>query len=150
MHCHTTASSELVICPGCGRELREAPPKVLTYGTPVLLALVLILLLVTQWHRISPVAWARANLVRGVGIVEELSSSIEPEMVIVMTPIVEGTDNHGTGNNNNGNNNNGNLVLSAANDAVAIAPAVSLVTSDTQAIAMADVSVARPTLQVDK
>ncbi len=88
MHCHTTASSELVVCPGCGRELREAPPKLITIGVPALLALLLVVLAGTQWARISPIAWARTNLVRGVGLVEDISASIEPEMVIVMTPIV--------------------------------------------------------------
>src|SRR5690349_1735140 len=83
MHCNTTASSELVVCPGCGRELREAPPKVVTYGAPVALALLLALVIITQWHRITPIAWARANILRGVTMVEEVSSSIEPEMVIV-------------------------------------------------------------------
>jgi len=123
VHCHTVASSELVVCPGCGRELREAPPKLLTYGAPVVLALLLAVLLVTQWHRISPVAWARTNLLRGVGMVEEISSSIEPEMVIVMTPVVEGSDNHSFGSDANG------IILAA--------PGENIVVSDTQAVALA-------------
>lgn len=89
MHCNRVASSELVVCPGCGRELREAPPKLLTFGAPVVLTVLLVALLVTQWERINPIAWARSNLVRGVVLVENMSARIEPEMVIMMTPIVE-------------------------------------------------------------
>lgn len=88
MHCHTTCSSELVVCSGCGRELREAPPKLMTVGAPAVMALLLVALLVTQWGRISPIAWARTNLVRGVVLVEGISASIEPEVIIVMTPIM--------------------------------------------------------------
>jgi LysM repeat protein len=88
MHCSTTASSELTLCPGCGRELREAPPKLLTYGAPALVALLLVFVLVSQWERVSPIAWVRSNLMRGVVIVENVGASIEPEVVIVMTPIV--------------------------------------------------------------
>ncbi len=91
MHCHTTASSELTLCPHCGRELREAPPKLMTVGAPALLALLLVILVATQWSRINPVTWARTNLVRGVVLVEDISARIEPEMVIVMTPIVPET-----------------------------------------------------------
>jgi LysM repeat protein len=115
MHCHTTASSELVICPGCGRELREAPPKLMTYGVPALLALLLVTLIATQWQRVSPIAWARTNLVRGVGLVENISASIEPEMVIVMTPIVEETPDSA-------------FIVMSGDDAVI---------SDTQAVALA-------------
>lgn len=89
LHCNTLASSELVVCPGCGRELREASPKFVTIGVPTVLALLLVVVIVSQWERISPIAWARANLIRGVVVVENLSQSIEPEMLIVMTPIVE-------------------------------------------------------------
>ena len=93
MHCHTTCSSELVVCSGCGRELREAPPKLMTVGAPVLVAVLLVAVLITQWGRISPITWARTNLVRGVVLVEGISASIEPEVVIVMTPIVQESNN---------------------------------------------------------
>jgi LysM repeat protein len=123
MHCHTPASSELIVCPGCGRELREAPSKVTTLGVPALLALLLMALVVSQWERVSPIAWARSNLVRGVILVEDLSASIEPEMVIVMTPIVEeGVD---------------------GSDGSAVA-ADSMIVSGTQAVAMAAESVVTP------
>src|SRR5688572_11840876 len=49
MHCRVQASSELVVCPGCGRELREAPPKLVTLGIPAVLALLLVGLVVSQW-----------------------------------------------------------------------------------------------------
>lgn len=91
MHCHMTASSELVVCPGCGRELREAPPKLVTVGAPALAALLIVALLASQWGRISPVTWARTNLVRGVVLVEDIGARLEPEMVIVMTPVVPET-----------------------------------------------------------
>jgi LysM repeat protein len=66
----------------------------------------------------SPVAWVRANLMRGVVIVENVSASIEPEVVIVMTPIVPGADGS-----------------SAANG---------VVVSDTQGVAMAAESLITP------
>lgn len=94
MHCHTICRSELVVCSGCGRELCEAPPKLMTVGAPALVALLLVALLVTQWGRISPISWARTNLVRGVVLVEGISASIEPEVVIVMTPIVPDADDN--------------------------------------------------------
>lgn len=90
MHCHTTASSELTVCPGCGRELRQAPPKLMTVGAPAVLALLLVFVLGSQWERINPVSWLRSNLARGVVLVEDISARIEPEVVIVMTPIVQG------------------------------------------------------------
>lgn len=44
-HCHHQASSQLVICPSCGRHLHPAPSRLLTWGVPVLLALLIGLLL---------------------------------------------------------------------------------------------------------
>jgi LysM repeat protein len=114
MHCYTQASSELVVCPGCGRELREAPPKLVTLGLPVVLALLLVALVVSQWERVSPIAWARSNFLRGVILMEGLSASFEPEMVIVMTPIVENSAGSAMGN----------------------APAESLVVHNPQAVAL--------------
>jgi LysM repeat protein len=58
-------------------------------------------------------------LLRGIILMEDLSASIEPEMVIVMTPIVE--DSVGEEGN--------------ASD-VAAAPAESIIVSDTQAVAL--------------
>lgn len=122
MHCHTVASSELVLCPGCGRELREAPPKLVTYGAPALLSLLLVTVLVTQWERISPIAWARTYLANGVVLVENIGASVEPEMVIVMTPIVE----------------------EAASSSLAVVADANAVVSDTQVVAMAQASVVTP------
>jgi LysM repeat protein len=87
-HCATLAISSLTVCPGCGRELREAPPHLLRYGAPLLAASVLLLLMGLVWTRLSPLNWARNNLARGVTLVEGIGASLEPQMVIVMTPIV--------------------------------------------------------------
>lgn len=87
-HCATQASSALTVCPGCGRELHEAPPRLLSYGAPALAAVVLFFLLSFAWTQLRPLNWARNNLVRGVTLVEDLGASLEPEVVIVMTPIV--------------------------------------------------------------
>ncbi|MCB0188741.1 MAG: hypothetical protein KDE31_30940, partial [Caldilineaceae bacterium] len=127
MHCHTTCSSELVVCSGCGRELREAPPKLMTVGAPAVLALLLVAVLVTQWGRISPIAWARTNLVRGVVLVEGISASIEPEVIIVMTPIVPDANT---------------TTISLNPLAVGIGDAEAVEAGDTQAVAMAPESVA--------
>ncbi len=88
VHCATSASSALTVCPGCGREFRAAPPHLLRYGAPALAACVLLVLLSLVWTRLSPLNWARNNLARGVLLVEDIGASLEPEMVIVMTPIV--------------------------------------------------------------
>jgi LysM repeat protein len=96
--------------------LREAPPKLVTVGAPALLALLLVALVATQWQRVSPIAWVRENLMRGVVIVENVGASIEPEVVIVMTPIVPDS--------------------SGASDSVIV--------SDTQSVAMAAESLVTP------
>lgn len=44
-HCHHQASSQLVICPSCGRHLHPAPSRLLTWGVPLLLALLIGVLL---------------------------------------------------------------------------------------------------------
>jgi LysM repeat protein len=59
-----------------------------SYGVPALAAVVLLFLFSFAWTQLRPLNWARSNLVRGVTLVEDLGASLEPEMVIVMTPIV--------------------------------------------------------------
>ncbi len=44
-HCHHQASSQLVICPSCGRHLRPAPSRLLSWGLPLLLALLIAVVL---------------------------------------------------------------------------------------------------------
>jgi LysM repeat protein len=135
MHCKTHASSELIVCPGCGRELREAPPKLVTIGAPALLALLLVMLVATQWERVSPITWARSNLVRGVTIVEDISANMDPAVVIVMTPIVttpiaeaagENADNN---NVDNVENNVEAVAMAAAESPATLAPATDVATT---------------------
>lgn len=86
-HCAREASSELVVCPGCGRELREAPSRILTWGAPVLLVALFFVVLSTQWDRANPISWAFSRFSSGVALVGDLGERIEPEIVIVMTPV---------------------------------------------------------------
>src|SRR5690606_37714886 len=88
-HCAQRASSELVVCPGCGRELREAPPRILTWGVPVLMVALFFVVISSQWERVNPFSWARTHFPSGVALVSDISERIEPEIVIVMTPVVE-------------------------------------------------------------
>ncbi|HXF64322.1 MAG TPA: LysM peptidoglycan-binding domain-containing protein [Caldilineaceae bacterium] len=81
--CGGLASSELVLCPHCGRELHPAPPRLLTWGAPVILAGLLALMVASRWESGNPFAWARERLAAGLTVIGQ---RIEPEVVIVVTP----------------------------------------------------------------
>ena len=93
MHCGTQASSELVVCPGCCRELRAAPSPVLTWGAPVAVVLSFLIILGANWGNANPVRWVGDRVARSMDLVETIGASFEPEVVIVMTPIAN--DNAG-------------------------------------------------------
>lgn len=87
LYCGASASSELSICPSCCRELRAAPSPMLSWGMPVALVLLFMMVLAARWDDINPLAWARDRLSSGVALVETIGGNFEPELVIVMTPV---------------------------------------------------------------
>jgi LysM repeat protein len=95
-------------------------------GAPAILALLLVILIGSQWQRLSPIAWARANVLRGVVLVEDISASIEPEVVIVMTPIVAESGDQ------------------AATETLVVAPVEGAANDGSQAVAMAQESLVTP------
>ena len=81
--CGGSATSRLVICPHCGRELRAAAPRVLSWGLPLLAALLLLALLVSQWGRLSPFGWLGRQSAAAVSWVSELSASLDPRVAVL-------------------------------------------------------------------
>ncbi len=85
--CGGRASSELVICPHCGRELWPAPPRVLTWGAPALLVVLFAVVIGGRWAAGTPFSWVQVKLSEGLAMSGQLGKDIEPEVAIVMTPI---------------------------------------------------------------
>lgn len=87
--CGKSASSQLSLCPHCGRELRAAPSRWLTIGLPVLLGVLLLALLALQGGS-GPLGIVGAP-VRALGNwVSELSASLDPQITVIPS-----TDNMG-------------------------------------------------------
>src|SRR5690606_38437690 len=72
------------LCPHCGRELRPAPQRFLTWGVPAVLVALFLFVFITQWDSGNPLVWARDQLRAGFTVVGE---RIEPEIVLAVTPI---------------------------------------------------------------
>jgi LysM repeat protein len=98
-HCHQSASSALVLCPHCGRELQAAPPRWLTWGVPVLLAGLFLLLLANRWERNNPLTWLQAQSEQLSGIISIVDAGMEPtdDTVIVATGNEMLADSEGSG-----------------------------------------------------
>ena len=86
-HCRRVASAELTICPGCGRELKPAPPLFVTWGGPVVITIVALLMIVPVVGAIKPGRWLRSQFSSGLSMAVNFGEQLEPEVVIVMTPI---------------------------------------------------------------
>ena len=87
--CHKSASSSLVVCPHCGRELRAAPSRLLTWGVPVLVAVLLMGVLATRWNRGNAVNWLQAQVQRVTNFVSGLGERLQPDVSISMVPAGE-------------------------------------------------------------
>lgn len=81
--CGGSATSQLVICPHCGRELRAAAPRALSWGLPLLAALLLLALLVSQWGRLSPFGWLGRQSTAAVSWVSEFGASLDPQVAVL-------------------------------------------------------------------
>lgn len=94
--CGGTASSELTLCPHCGRELHAAPSRWLTIGMPAILGIILISLIAMQGSD-GPAGWI-GNRVRGAATwVRELSASLDPQIAIVPSTDSAATTLQGSG-----------------------------------------------------
>lgn len=84
--CGGKASAALVVCPHCGRELQAAPPRLLTWGAPLLLVALFGAVLLTQLGGASPVEWTQRQVDRMGMLVGDLSAQLQPDLTITMRP----------------------------------------------------------------
>jgi LysM repeat protein len=71
-YCKQRASSQLVICPGCGRELQPAGSMLLSVGLPGLLVALLAFTLVGRFG-FNPFNWAEAQMYGGLQVIENIA-----------------------------------------------------------------------------
>jgi len=88
-HCRHVASSELTICPGCGRELKPSLPLLATWGSVTAVTVLALLVLIPAVGAIRPGQWLRTQFSSGLSMAVSFGEQLEPEVVIVMTPIAE-------------------------------------------------------------
>ncbi len=81
-YCGKRASSELVICPHCGRELRPAPSRLLTWVLPGLVVAAFAAGIILG----NPLAWVGRPADSGQALVQETGQP-EAEANVVVTPI---------------------------------------------------------------
>lgn len=80
--CGKRASSELALCPHCGRELKAAPSRWLTIGLPALVGLLLVALLVLQAGS-GPLGMIGAP-VRALNTwISDLAVSLDPQVSVI-------------------------------------------------------------------
>ena len=84
--CGQSASSALVICPHCGRELHPAPPRLLTWGGPALLALLFFFLLANYLQNVNPLARLDAATDRVGSMLETVNAGIDAEEAVAGSP----------------------------------------------------------------
>lgn len=87
--CGGSASAALVVCPHCGRELQAAPPRLLTWGAPVVLILLFAAVLLTQLGSASPAAWTQRQAARVAGLVNDMGERLQPDITITTMSIGE-------------------------------------------------------------
>lgn len=84
--CHQPADASLVICPHCGRELHAAPSRLLTWGIPALVLLLLLGMLATRLSRGNPVNWVQTQVQRTTRFIGGLGERLQPEVSISLVP----------------------------------------------------------------
>lgn len=81
-HCGERSPAELTLCPFCGRELVSAPPRIFTWGIPVVLVALFLTIVVRQADGRNPVSWVQDRLsVEGMA-----SGEASRGLIVVMTP----------------------------------------------------------------
>ena len=78
-----------MVCPHCGRELQAAPPRLLTWGAPLLLILLFSAVLLAQIGGASPATWTQRQVGRIAALVESLGARLQPDITITTIPVVE-------------------------------------------------------------
>jgi LysM repeat protein len=83
--CGHRAPAELVICPHCGRELKPAPPRLLTWGAPILLIALFLFLLFARGNPLS--GWSQQVEKAVTFVVAPADSASVSGAVAVITPV---------------------------------------------------------------
>jgi LysM repeat protein len=78
-----------VVCPHCGRELQAAPPRLLTWGAPLILILLFAGALLAQPGGAGPVAWTQRQSARVAAWVGSLSARLQPDITITTIPVAD-------------------------------------------------------------
>ena len=77
----------LVVCPHCGRELQPAPPRLLTWGAPLLLVGLFGVVLLTQLGGANPGSWTQRQVERVSTFVGNISSQLQVDLSIAVQPL---------------------------------------------------------------
>ena len=85
--CGDKASAALVVCPHCGRELQAAPPRLLTWGAPLVLVALFGAVLLSQLGGANPVAWTQRQVGRVAAFVGDLGARVQPDLTITTRPV---------------------------------------------------------------
>jgi len=84
--CGGKAPAALMVCPHCGRELQPAPPRLLTWGAPLILILLFASVLLTQLNG-GPVAWTQRQAARVATLIDSLGARLQPDITITTIPV---------------------------------------------------------------
>lgn len=92
--CGANAPASLVICPQCGRELQPAPSRVLSWGAPVVLVVLALLIFAPRWESDNPFRWAQSGFGAGRSWVNEMAQRLDPQITISTLPetVAQGQD----------------------------------------------------------
>ncbi|MFN3980608.1 MAG: LysM peptidoglycan-binding domain-containing protein [Caldilinea sp.] len=87
--CGGKASAVLVVCPHCGRELQPAPPRLLTWGAPLVLVAFFGAVLFAQMGGASPLAWSQRQIERVATFVGNIGDQLQLDLSITTEPLEE-------------------------------------------------------------
>ena len=78
--CNSRALAALVVCPHCGRALQPAPPRLLTWGGPLLL--VVLFGVFYQWREADLSSWTQRQLERVATVASMLGAQFSPDFSV--------------------------------------------------------------------
>ncbi|GIV74818.1 MULTISPECIES: LysM peptidoglycan-binding domain-containing protein [Caldilinea] len=87
--CGKKASSALVVCPHCGRELHPAPPRLFTWGAPLALVALFSVALFVQLGSVSPTRWILRQVDRATAFVSAIGEQLQPNLTVTLRPSAE-------------------------------------------------------------
>lgn len=82
--CGKKASSALVVCPHCGRELHPAPPRLFTWGAPLALVALFSVALFVQMGSVSPTRWVFRQVDRAAAFVSAIGDQLQPDLTVTL------------------------------------------------------------------